>query len=111
MSKLTPKDLEKRIKKVEKFLEGRKIARKNIVKFPSKNDEEDTGTTLPPDVVIAEAFGQLSEVVIGGIDKEGKWWFSCSEEDDTKVLWILENFKTALINAAPERDSNLGREV
>ena len=109
MSKFTKEELEKRITDLENFIKKRDKSKQNMVRFPFDPDKH--SGNLPADVVVAEAFGQLKEVVIGGIDKEGKWWFSCSSDDDAKILWILENFKIILIDASPQREFNEGREI
>jgi hypothetical protein len=100
----------KKIKKVEKFLKQRSEDKKTIIRFPTKTDSE-TNADTSANVVIAEAFDQLEHVVIGGLDKEGRWWFSMSMHDDSKALWIIENFKMAVLESALEMEYNEGREI
>lgn len=99
-----------KIVRLKKFLTTREEGRKSHIQFPEElQSQEPIG--LDPDVVIAEAFNQLQDVVIGGIDKSGKWWFSTSLVKEADIVWILENFKMAVIDASPERESNMGRDV
>lgn len=109
MSKFTKEEFEKKVQEISEYIEERATQKQKMIKFPSESEE--LAKDLPADVVIAEAFGQLEDAIICGIDKEGKWWFSTSSTDDYKILWILENFKQILIDAAPQREFNGGREI
>lgn len=101
-------DILTKIEKVEKFIQKRSENKKTILHFPTTNTtEKDTSAN----VVLAEAFDQLEHVIIGGIDKEGRWWFSMSMQDDSKALWVLENFKLAILESALEMDYNEGRDI
>lgn len=108
-STITKAEFDQKVKEIENFIEERKNQKRKMIKFPSENEE--LAKDLPADVLIAEAFGQLEHVVITGIDKEGKWWFSTSTINDEKILWIIENFKTILLESAPQREFNGGREI
>ncbi len=99
-----------RIKKVEKFIQNRAERKKSLIKFPNKK-ESDELKDIAANVVIAEAFDQLEQVVIGGLDKDGKFWFSMSMQDDSKALWIIEHFKMAVLESALEIEYNEGREI
>lgn len=101
--------LKSKIEKIEKFITNRSESRKSLIKFPGIKEPE--GKDLPANIVIAEAFDQLEHVLISGIDKEGKWWFSMSMQDDAKALWILENFKMAILDSAMDIEYNEGREI
>lgn len=109
MSKFTKEEFEKKVQEISKYIEERATQKKKMIKFPS--DSEEISKELPADVLLAEAFGQLQDVVVTGIDKEGRWWFASSSVNDEKILWIIENFKTVLIDSAPQREFNPGREV
>jgi hypothetical protein len=59
-----------------------------------------TGTTtldLEPDRVLAKAVGELSEVVIVGLDKDGEAFFASSVADGGQALWHLERAKWRLM--------------
>ena len=109
MSTITKEEFNQKVKEIEEYIKERLNQKQKMIKFPSESEE--LAKDLPADVLIAEAFGQLEHVVITGIDKEGKWWFSSSTTNDEKILWIIENFKTILIDSAPPREFNGGREI
>lgn len=106
----TVDELKSRVRKIESFLEQRKNAKKEMIKFPTKFMEE-TDADIPANIILAEAFDQLDDVVIGGIDKNGDWWFSLSMGDGAYALWILEHFKKTLFESSQQRNYNEGREV
>jgi len=99
-----------KIQRVENFIKNRSEGRKGLIKFPTKNETEEV-KDVSANVVLAEAFDQLEHVVLGGVDKEGKFWFSMSMTDDPKALWIIENFKLAVLESAMEMDYNEGRFI
>ena len=55
---------------------------------------------IKPDIVLSAAFGNLQEVLIGGIDNENNFWFASSTDDGGVSLWILEHFKETIIENA-----------
>ena len=58
-------------------------------------------TTLAIDVdrVLESAVGQMTEAIVIGADKEGKFYFAFSHDDElqAKVLWLLEKAKLCLL--------------
>jgi hypothetical protein len=103
-------ELTEKINQIERFLEERKKAKKEMIKFPSKFIEE-TDEDIPANVILAEAFDQLDDVIIGGIDKNGDWWFSLSTGDGAYALWILEHFRKTLLESSQSRNYNEGRDI
>lgn len=51
-----------------------------------------------PDVMLKLAQGNLSEVVILGYDKDGKFFFSSNKADGGHILWLIELAKHELLN-------------
>lgn len=48
-----------------------------------------TTLDLPPDRLLENAVGQLTEVIILGYDKDGKFYFSSSKASGPEALWTL----------------------
>jgi hypothetical protein len=64
-----------------------------ILEFKGKNQAKD------PDVVLSEADGQYSSVLIIGWSKEDKLDARASLDLTTnEILWLIENFKHKLLN-------------
>ena len=68
-----------------------------VVKFPGI-----TRFDLNADDVLQEAIGQLDEVVICGIGKDGRQYFASSVADGADALWHLERAKHALMKITDE---------
>jgi hypothetical protein len=56
-----------------------------------------TSLDLPPDRILEQAIGRMSEVVICGFDTDGKMYFASSVADGADALWHLEKAKKALL--------------
>ena len=56
-----------------------------------------TKLDLDPDRVIEGAIGELDEVVIIGVAKDGSEYFASSKSDGGDVLWHLERAKLKLL--------------
>lgn len=66
-----------------------------IIRFPGI-----TSLDLNPDDVLSECMGELAEVVIVGVDKDGDRFFASSQANGGEVLWHLERAKFALMRIA-----------
>ena len=59
-----------------------------------------TRLPIPADRVLPSALTEnMTEVVLIGYDKDGKFYFAASEPDGPSVLWLLEQAKRSLLNA------------
>lgn len=56
-----------------------------------------TRLPLDPDVVLREAIGQISSVVVMGYDEDGDIYFASSEADGGNVMWLMELAKKRLL--------------
>jgi hypothetical protein len=56
---------------------------------------------VEPDKILAEAAGQLTEVVVIGYAKDGAM-YAASSEGPGDALWLLEAAKLYLLNGARE---------
>jgi hypothetical protein len=102
--KTTEKTIDEKIQTITDFIEMQKN-RPKLLRFPKHVEY------IKPDVVLSEAFGQLDEVLVGGVDKEGNFWFSSSTEDGGLSLWILEHFKETVLNSAFDKVDDLDDEI
>ncbi len=82
----------------------------NILDFIERQKNKPTLLRVPdhveyvkPDLVLSEAFGQLQEVMVGGVDKNGDFWFSSSTDNGGLSLWILEHFRAAVLASAADK--------
>lgn len=59
-------------------------------------------TTLDhePDQVLEAALGKLDTCVVIGYNKDGSQFFASSSSDGGMCMWLLEQAKAALLNAA-----------
>jgi hypothetical protein len=73
----------------------------DVVKFPGV-----TRLDLDADDVVQEAIGQLDEVVICGIDKDGNQYFASSVANGADALWHLERAKHALMKITDELENS-----
>jgi hypothetical protein len=106
----TNEELASKIKEIENFIKERAESKKAMIKFPS-NFIETTDADIPANIIIAEAFNQLKDAIVAGIDHDGNWWFSLSMGDGPHAMWIMEHFKQTLMEQAPAQDYNEGREI
>ncbi len=64
----------------------------NIVKFRPKNYIDN------PDAIFEEAVGDYSAALVIGWDKDGDFSVRSSIVDGAELLWLVESFKTQLMN-------------
>ena len=57
-----------------------------------------TRLNLDPDRTLDNLAGKLAGFVLAGYDKEGNEFFSSTYADGGDALWLIERFKTALLN-------------
>lgn len=72
-----------------------KKAKVIIGNFPTKLD-------IPPDRVLKAAQGQLSQVLIVGIDNDGHAYYASSYADRGAAMFNVELFKQFLLETRPE---------
>lgn len=68
-----------------------------VVKFPGI-----TRLDMPADLILQEATGKLSGVIVIGWTKDEIEYFASSIADGGDVLWLLERFKKSLLETADE---------
>lgn len=81
----------------------RKIAKTKVTNVRPKrsNVEFFTGVTrldFSPDMILSGALSVLDSVVVLGYDKDGEFFFSCSNADGADALWLMEKAKRELLD-------------
>lgn len=76
---------------IDKDDRGNKIVR--LVNLESVMDSD-------PDEVIKNSLGRLDTVMIVGYDKDGEYFFASSSADGGICMWLLEQAKRSLFDAA-----------
>ncbi len=61
-----------------------------------------TRLDIPADRVLEGAMGELESVIVIGHTTDGNEYFASSMADGGNTLWLLERFKTALLNIEDE---------
>ena len=73
-----------------------------VIDFTSKLEikEETSGTTreISPDDVLSKAIGELSRVVLIGVDKEGYMYVASSTSEAPMILFDIEKGKRLLFD-------------
>lgn len=59
-----------------------------------------TRLDLPADRILEGAIGKLDAVLVIGYDESGRFYFASSLADGGDALWLVEQFKRALFDAA-----------
>ena len=66
-----------------------------------------TKLDLDPDRILEAAKGQMLQVVICGLDKEGMRYFASSQADGGEVLWHLERARHALMKITDDLEDGV----
>ena len=64
-----------------------------------------TRLNLDPDKVLQSAIGEMTEVVICGLDKDGNRYFASTQADGGEVLWHLERARWALMQMSDDLEN------
>lgn len=67
-----------------------------------------TSLEIPVDQVLEQAKGKMKEVVLIGWDNDGDMYFASTSPSGPEVLWLIEQCKLALLDAAVDEEGPEG---